>query len=241
LKGGFPQAFLTENNLAWADWMSAFIKTYVDRDFRILFGLNLNTIIISKLWQMIAYNQGNIWNAELYSNSLGVSAPTVNRYFEFLEGAFLVHRLQAYTANTNKRMVKAPKVYVRDSGIVHYINRINDIDILYSHPIIGVSWEAYVIQQIYASKSESLDMYYYRTQNGAEVDLLLVKANLPVACIEIKLSGLPSLSRGFYNCINDLGTTQNFVITPNSDTYPYKNCLICNLEVFLKHHLALIG
>jgi predicted AAA+ superfamily ATPase len=238
LKGGFPQAFLTENSLAWADWMAAFIKTYTERDFRLLFGLNLNSITIAKLWQMLAYNQGNIWKAEMYANSLGVSAPTANRYFEFLEGAFLVHRLQAFTANTNKRMVKAPKVYVKDSGIVHYVNRITDNDTLQSHPIIGASWEGYVIQQIYASRPEGMDMYYYRTQNGAEVDVVLVKANQPVACIEIKLSNAPTVSRGFYNCIEDLGTTKNYVITPSSDTYPIKNIWVCSLEDFLKKYLG---
>ncbi len=238
LKGGFPQAFLTENNLAWADWMAAFIKTYTERDFRLLFGVNLNSVAIAKLWQMLAYNQGNIWKAEMYANSLGVSAPTANRYFEFLEGAFLVHRLQAFTANTNKRMVKAPKVYVKDSGIVHYVNRITDNDTLQSHPIIGASWEGYVIQQIYASRPEGIDMFYYRTQNGAEVDVVLVKANQPVACIEIKLSNAPAVSRGFYNCIDDLETTQNYVITPSSDTYPIKNIWVCSLEHFLQKFLG---
>lgn len=238
LKGGFPQAFLTENNLAWADWMAAFIKTYTERDFRLLFGVNLNSVAIAKLWQMLAYNQGNIWKAEMYANSLGVSAPTANRYFEFLEGAFLVHRLQAFTANTNKRMVKAPKVYVKDSGIVHYVNRITDNDTLQSHPIIGASWEGYVIQQIYANRPEGMDMYYYRTQNGAEVDVVLIKANQPVACTEIKLSNAPTVSRGFYNCIDDLGTTKNYVITPSSDTYPIKNIWVCSLEDFLKKYLV---
>ncbi len=238
LKGGFPQAFLTENNWAWGDWMTAFIKTYTERDFRLLFGVNLNSVAIAKLWQMLAYNQGNIWKAEMYANSLGVSAPTANRYFEFLEGAFLVHRLQAFTGNTNKRMVKAPKVYVKDSGLVHYINRINDNDTLQSHPIIGASWEGYVIQQIYAHKSDDLEMYFYRTQNGAEVDVVLVRANQPVACVEIKLSNAPTVSRGFYNCIDDLGTSKNYVITPSSDTYPIKNVWVCNVEDFLKKYLG---
>jgi uncharacterized protein len=238
LKGGFPQAFFTENNLAWVDWMAAFIKTYTERDFRLLFGVNLNSVAIAKLWQMLAYNQGNIWKAEMYANSLGVSAPTANRYFEFLEGAFLVHRLQAFTGNTNKRMVKAPKVYVKDSGLVHYINRINDNDTLQSHPIIGASWEGYVIQQIYANKSDDLEMYFYRTQNGAEVDVVLVRANQPVACVEIKLSNAPTVSRGFYNCIDDLGTSKNYVITPSSDTYPIKNIWVCNVEDFLKKYLG---
>jgi uncharacterized protein len=241
LKGGFPQAFLTPSIQAWEDWMASFIKTYVERDFRLLFGLNLNTIIISKLWQMLAYNQGSAWKAELYANSLGVSAPTANRYFEFLEGAFLVHRLPAFIPNTNKRMVKAPKVYVKDSGFVHYIHRINSIDNLYSHPIIGMSWEAYVIQQIYASKPDNYDLYYYRTQNGAEVDLIIAKANQPLACIEIKLSNAPIVTRGFYNCIEDLGTSQNFVITPSSDSYPNKNSLVCNLEDFLKIYMGEIS
>jgi len=237
LKGGFPQAFLTENNMAWSDWMASFIKTYTERDFRLLFGINLNSVAIAKLWQMLAYNQGNIWKAEMYANSLGVSAPTANRYFEFLEGAFLVHRLQAFTGNTNKRMVKAPKVYVKDSGLVHYMNRINDNDTLQSHPIIGASWEGYVIQQIYASKPEDMEIYFYRTQNGAEVDVVLAKANQPIACIEIKLSNAPAVSRGFYNCIDDLGTTKNYIIIPSSDTYPIKNIWVCNLEVFLMKFL----
>jgi len=239
-KGGFPQAFLTQSELEWEDWMSAFIKTYVERDFKLLFGSNINTVTISKLWQMLAYNQGSIWNAELYANSLGVSAPTANRYFEFLEGAYLVHRLPSFIPNINKRMVKAPKIYIRDSGFVHFINRINNIENLYSHPIIGQSWEGYVIQQIYARKLASTEMHYYRTQNGAEVDIILSKALKPIACIEIKLSNSPVISRGFYNAIKDLNTMDNFVITPNSETYPHKNSLVCSLAYFLKNHLARI-
>jgi predicted AAA+ superfamily ATPase len=240
-KGGFPQAFLSESNQAWADWMSSFIKTYVERDFRLLFGIEINSVIIGKLWQMLAYNQGNIWKAEFYANSLGVSAPTANRYFEFLEGAFLVHRLQAFTGNVNKRMVKAPKVYVKDSGLVHFINKVFDFETLQGHPIIGTSWEGYVIQQIYACKSEGIELFYYRTQNGAEVDLILAKGNVPIACIEIKLSNAPSISKGFYNCVNDLGTLKNYVITPNSDVYPVKNTWVCSLQYFLENYLKEIN
>ena len=239
-KGGFPQAFLAPTEHAWVDWMGAFIKTYVERDFSLLFGANLNAVAIGKLWQMLAHNQGSIWKAELYANSLGVSAPTAMRYFEFLEGAFLVHRLQAYTGNVNKRMVKAPKVYVKDSGLVHYVNRAYNYDTLLSHPIIGASWEGYVIQQIYSNKPEDVELFYYRTQNGAEADVVLVRGGNPIACIEIKLSNAPSVSKGFYNCIADLATTKNYVITPASDTYPLKSAWVCNIYTFLTQYLKQI-
>jgi predicted AAA+ superfamily ATPase len=239
-KGGFPQAFLAPTEQAWIDWMGAFIKTYIERDFSLLFGVNLNSVAIGKLWQMLAHNQGNIWKAELYANSLGVSAPTAMRYFEFLEGAFLVHRLKSYTGNVNKRMVKAPKVYVKDSGLVHYVNRAYNYDTLLSHPIIGASWEGYVIQQIYSNKPEDVEMYYYRTQNGAEADVVLVRGGKPISCIEMKLSNAPSVSRGFYNCINDLETTKNYVITPASDTYPLKNAWVCSIYIFLTQYLKAI-
>ncbi len=239
-RGGFPQSFLAANNQDAQDWMQDFIKTYVERDFRMLFGYDLNPSIISRLWQMLAYAQGGIWNAESYSRSLGITAPVVNRYLDFMEGAFLMRKLQPWFVNVQKRLVKAPKIYVRDSGLVHAMNRVANLTDLVGHPIVGGSWEGYVIEQVAKALPEDTTVYYYRTHNGAEADLVLVRAMQPVAAIEIKLSNAPTISKGFYSSIADLGTEKNFVITPYSDSWPVKNITVCSLKTFLSEKLTKI-
>lgn len=237
-RGGFPTALLAETNADFTDWADGYIRSYAERDLRMLFGYDLNTSIISRLWQMIAAAQSGLWNAESYSRALGVTAPVVNRYLDFMEGAFLVRKLQPWFTNVQKRLVKAPKVYVRDSGLTHALNRISDYDMLLGHPIAGGSWEGYVIEQIMAKAGDDIKPYFYRTHNGAEADLVLVKGNVPVCCIEIKLTNAPTISRGFHSSIADIGTDKNFIVTPGSDTYPGgKNITVCSLKYFMKNYL----
>ncbi len=236
-RGGFPSAFLGETDTDAQEWARDFVKTYVERDFRMLFGYELNSSIIGRLWQMLAYNHSGLWNSESYARSLGVTSPVVNRYLDFMEGAFLVRKLQPWFNNGGKRLVKSPKIYIRDSGLVHTMNTVTKYDDLSGHPIVGASWEGYVCEQIIKSLPDSIRAYFYRTHNGAEADLILVKAMKPIAAIEIKLSNAPSISKGFYTSISDLDTENNYVITPNSDTWPVKNITVCSLKQFLAKEL----
>lgn len=236
-RGGFPNALLAENDYDFNDWAQAYVRSYIERDLRLLFGFDLNMTISGKLWKMIAYAQSGIWNAESYARALGVTAPVVNRYLDFLEGAFLIRKLQPWFVNIQKRLVKSPKIYVKDSGLVHHLNGIANYDNLVGHLVAGGSWEGYIIEQICANLAEGIQPYFYRTHNGAEVDLVLVNGNLPICAIEIKLTNAPSISRGFHSSIADLGTVHNFVITPSSDTYPVGNVMVCSIKYFLDNYL----
>ncbi len=153
-RGGFPNAFLAPDDHLFADWAESFVRSYIELDFNHLFGYNLNPSLMNRLWQMIAYNQSHIWNGEEFSRSLGVTTPVTNRYLEILEGAFLVRRLLPWFVNNGKRLVKTPKIYLRDTGVLHYLNRVTNYDDLQGHPIVGASWESYVIEQIILQKNQ---------------------------------------------------------------------------------------
>jgi predicted AAA+ superfamily ATPase len=238
-RGGFPNALTSENDQAFSSWAEHFIRAYIQRDLALLFGVNLSEVITRNFWYMLAANNGGIWTAENYARSLGVSSPTVKRYLDFLEGAFMIRSLPAWYVNVEKRVVKAPKVYIRDSGLLHELNRIRNSRELPLHLIAGSSWEGYVIEQIYQLKPRHLEMYYYRTHNGAECDLVLVNGLKPVVAIEIKYSNTPSLSKGFYNVLDDLKVKKSFVITPGEKHYPLGEItMVCGLEFFLKNSLG---
>jgi len=238
-RGGFPSALTSETDEAFSRWAEHFIQAYIQRDLALLFGVSLSEVIIRNFWYMLAANNGSIWTAENYARALGVSSPTVKRYLDFLEGAFMIRRLPAWFINMEKRVVKAPKVYIRDSGLLHELNRIRNSRQLPLHLIVGSSWEGYVIEQIYQLKPRRLEMYYYRTHNGAECDLILVNGLTPVAAIEIKYSNTPSLSKGFYNVIDDLKIEKSFVITPGDKRYPLgETTVVSGLQFFLENTLA---
>ena len=218
-RGGFPLALTASNDEAFRRWAENFIRTYVERDLSFLFGVSLSEKIIRNFLYMLAAQQGGIWNAESYARALGVNGHTVKRYLEFLEGAFLIRQLNAWYVNTTKRLVKAPKIYLRDSGLLHTLNRVPSAKQLPLQLIVGASWEGYVIEQVSQLKPEHIDLYYYRTHNGAECDLLLVSGLHPVMAIEIKFSSNPSLSKGFYTVMDDLKLEKGFVIVPEGEPY----------------------
>lgn len=238
LRGGFPTPLLARNEKAAAEWISSFIRSYVERDLSALFGVDLTSNIISRLLSMLAHINGSVWNAEMISRSLGITAPTVNRYVDFLEGAFLVHRLPAFYVNTKKRLVKAPKVYIRDSGLLHVLSNTYNMALLKGHPVVGSSWEGYIVEQIKQLKPAGLDMYYYRTQAGAEYDIVLAKGIHPIACIEVKLNNAPAISKGNMESIATLQTKKNFVVVPDVDEFKTKDgIIICNAKSLLTKHL----
>ncbi len=241
-RGGFPEPLLAKTDRFYNSWADNFIHSYAERDLNFLFGVDLAASLVQKLWKMLAHGNGGIWSAETYARSLGVTGPTVSRYLDYLEGAYLVRRLQPWFLNAKKRLIKSPKVYLRSTGILHKLLNISSWDDLQGHPGVGTSWESYVIEQIFQLKPAGTDIYYYRTQNGAECDVVIVKGIKPIACIEIKYTDAPSVSKGFYSCIEDLGSTQNFVMTPSSTTYKKgDNVVVTGLKDFLLKILHSLG
>lgn len=238
LRGGFPSALLARNEKAASEWTSSFIRSYVERDLSALFGVDLTSNIISRLLSMLAHINGSVWNAEMIGRSLGITAPTVNRYIDFLEGAFLIHRLPSFYINTKKRLVKAPKIYIRDSGLLHQLSGVHNMVSLKGHPVVGSSWEGYIVEQVKQLKLRGIDMYYYRTQAGSEYDMVLAKGIHPVACIEVKLNNAPAISKGNLQSIADLKTKKNFIIVPDVEEYKTRDgIIICNTAVFFIRHL----
>jgi uncharacterized protein len=235
LRGGFPSSTLAKSDAQSEKWVESFIETYIQRDMSFIFTTEINSRILRYLWAMIGNNQGNIWNAETYARAIGISAPTVVRYLDFLEAAYLVRRLHPFSININKRLVKAPKVYIRDTGVLHSLCNINSMALLKSNVLIGASWEGYVIEEICKVLPKDIFPFYYRTQAGTECDLVLVRGISVVACIEIKHSNSPVLTKGFFESLKDLNPKKSFVITPNSASYKLKNgSVVISLENYLK-------
>lgn len=233
-RGGFPEALTSASDQAFLRWADNFIKAYIERDLALLFGVNLSETIIRNFWYMLAGQNGGIWNSVHYASALGISGPTVKRYLDFMEGAYLVRQLPAWYVNVKKRVLKAPKVYIRDTGLLHALNRIRRADDLPMHLSVGSSWESYVIEQISQLKPEHLELYYYRSHHGAECDLILVDGIKPVMAVEIKFSLKPKVSKGFYIVLEDLGIERAFVITPSEENYPLdKKITVTGLRQFL--------
>jgi predicted AAA+ superfamily ATPase len=183
---------------------------------------------------MLAYNNSNLWNAETFARALNVTAPTVHKYLDYLEGAFLIRRLQPWHVNINRRLVKAPKVYIRDSGLLHRLADITSMEALKGNIIIGASWEGYVIEQIAQALPESISMFFYRTHDGAEMDLVLVQRNKVIQAIEIKTGNQTLPKKGFYESIKALQPLKSFIISPDGEAYPIqKNILSCSLIYYL--------
>ena len=159
-RGGFPTALTSGTDQQFSLWAENFIRAYIERDLNLLFGVNLSEILIRNFWYMLAANTGSIWTAENYAIALGVSSTTIKRYLDFMEGAFMVRQLPAWYINVGKRVVKAPKVYIRDSELLHQLNRIKSSSELPLNLIVGASWKGYVIEQIYQLKPRHLEMYY---------------------------------------------------------------------------------
>jgi predicted AAA+ superfamily ATPase len=234
LKGGFPDAFLSRDTEIWRLWLDNFIKTYINTDLPIL-GLDINRNTIRNLWTMLSHVNAQVVNYSNIARSLSVSSTTLKKYIDFLENAFLIRQLQPFYPNIKKRIVKAPKVYLRDTGILHNLLNINSPNELDGNPIKGNSWEGYVIEQVLQIAGSPYESYFYRTHQGAECDLVLTKSSKPVFAIEIKLSAAPSLTRGNKIAFEDIKAEKNFIIVPGNEEYQIsENITACGLRCFLE-------
>lgn len=240
VKGGFPKVLFAKNDELARRWMENFISTYLNRDLLQL-GLNASPKIIRNLWTMMAHLNGQLLNATTLGNSLGISTPTVKRYIDFLEDAFLLKSLHPFSWNMQKRLVKTPKVYLTDTGILHHLSGVTDFNNLSGNPLVGSSWESFVVNQILALKKNPVDLYFYRTHQGTEVDLVFTKGLTVVATAEIKYSNSPQLTKGNFQAFDDLNAPMNYVITPSSDDYLFKERVrICSLKAFVTNYLPFV-
>lgn len=231
--GGFPDALLSKSLKIQRVWLRNFIQTYVERDLPML-GLDIDRMVIQKLWTMSAHFHGNVLNMSNLAKSLELSSTTIKKYLSFLEQAFLIRQLQPYSINIKKRLVKSPKLYLRDSGVLHYLLGIRSEDDLQLSPIVGNSWEGYAVEQICQLTENEYEPYFYRTHHGAECDLVLVRSGKPAYGIEIKYTASPKLSKGNLQSFEDLQTKQNFIITPSTDHYDISDHVsVCSLPYFL--------
>ncbi|MBN2681723.1 MAG: ATP-binding protein [Bacteroidales bacterium] len=231
LRGGFPLSLFAKTDESSFEWRKNFILTFLERDLR-NFGFNIPPQTLGRLWKMVAHINGQIINYSQLSNSLGVSDTTVKNYLDVLSGTFMLRTLQPYHFNIKKRLIKSPKLYFRDTGILNTLLNIIDFNELFSHPTYGSSWELLCLENILGSLS-NWESFFYRTSNGNEIDLLLAKGNKRIA-IEFKTSISPSVSKGFWNSLEDLNIDNAFIIAPVTQSYPYKNGVwVYPIEEFL--------
>ena len=235
--GGFPQAMLAGKPAFAERWLESFIKTFIQRDLQEL-GHQISAPLVARMLEMIASLHGTMLNQSNLGRSLGVSQPTISRYLDLLEGGFIIQRLQPYYINVGKRLVKQPRVYLRDSGILHHLLSIGAMEKLLGNSIIGASWEGYVVEQIRRVSDGKAKLYYYRTHKGAESDMILVTAQGRY-CVEIKRSA--QIARGFHEVIKDVEPESSYVIVPDGESYPTKDKInVVNLDTFLKETLPVM-
>ncbi len=220
LRGGFPDSFLAANEHDSQHFRHSFIRTYLERDIP-QFGFRVAAETMERLWTMLAHQQGALLNVAQLAASLGVSSPSTQHYLDLLVDLLLVRRLPPYYTNVGKRLVKSPRVYIRDSGLVHALLRIGDWHTLMGHPVLGASWEGFVIENLLAVIPYPVQASFYRTAAGAEMDLVLeLGGNLGLWAIEIKRNLAPTPSKGFYHARQDLQPSRTFIVYPGQDRYP---------------------
>ena len=226
LRGGFPSSFTASDDAASLEWRRNFIRTYLERDIPQL-GPRIPAETLRRLWIMLAHDQGGMVNAARLAAALGVSGQTVGRYIDLLCDLLLVRRLTPWASNAGKRMVKSPKVYVRDSGLVHALLGIATLDDLLAHPVAGMSWEGWVIENLIAAAPAGTEAFCYRTSAGAEIDLVLELRPGKRWAFECKRSLTPTPARGFHEGCKDLNPERKLVIYPGVDSYPLGQDVEC--------------
>ncbi len=222
LRGGFPNSLLSGDDVESLEWRRNFIKTYLERDIPQL-GPRIPSETLERFWIMLAHNQGAVFNAAQMARNIEVSGVTIKNYLDLMVDLLLVRKIKPYIFNIGKRLVKAPKVYVRDSGITHALLNIHNYNDLLAHPVVGGSWEGFIIENIMSVAAPNVNAYFYRTADGAEIDLLLEFSITELWAVEIKRNAAPNLSKGFYTACADVKATRKYVVYSGQDTFKIKN------------------
>lgn len=219
LRGGFPDSLLADNDAASLRWRKNFTRSYLERDVP-MFAPRMPAATIGRLWTMLAHGHGTLLNAARLAQALGVTAPMVVRYIDLLVDLLLVRRLQPWSGNLGKRLVRSPKIYVRDAGLVHGLLDIGTLDQLLGHPVAGASWEGVIIEALIDAAGPHANASFYRTADGAEIDLVIERGGRAAFAIEIKRSTAPKIESGFYIGANDIGAERRLVVYPGTEAYP---------------------
>jgi predicted AAA+ superfamily ATPase len=218
LRGGFPESLLAPSTVRSLRWRRDFIRTYLERDIP-QFGRRIAAETLRRFWGMLAHHQGGVLNVAQFARNLGVDGKTAAAYLDLLVDLLLVRRLSPWHANVGKRLVRSPKVYVRDSGLVHALLAIPDKEALLAHPVVGQSWEGFVVENLLDCAPEGVQGYFYRSGGGAEIDLLLAWPGGELWAIEIKRSLAPKVERGFHAACDDLRPARKLVVYPGAESY----------------------
>jgi hypothetical protein len=222
LRGGFPDSLLAQDDQASLDWRRDFIRSYLERDVP-MFAPRLAAETVGRLWLMLAHSQGGLLNQARLASALGVTNPTIDRYIDLLVDLQLVRRLRPWSANTGKRLVKSPKLTIRDSGLLHGLLQLETLDSVLGHPVAGASYEGFCIENLIQAAGPRFTPYFYRTQVGAEIDLVLEKGGQAVIAIEIKRSTVPGVEKGFALACDDLQIEHRYVVYPGNETIPLRH------------------
>ena len=233
VRGGFPGSYLAPDDQLSFAWRGDFLRTYLERDIP-QFGSRVPAETLRRFWTMLAHNQATTLNAAALAQSLGIDGKSVARYLDLLVNLLLVYRLPPWAQNAGKRLVKAPKVFVRDTGLVHALLGLVNKEQLLSHPVAGPSWESFVIENLLRLLPQGGSANFYRTAAGAEIDLVLTLPGGQLWAVEIKRSSAPQVARGFYQACADLQPTRRFVVYPGTERFP----LNAETEVLSLPHLA---
>lgn len=216
LRGGFPRSFLAAHDEASLAWRDNFIRTFLERDMGLL-GFGYAPAAMARFWTMLSHYHGQLWNAAELAASFGVTARTVNRYLDALEQTYMVRRLLPWHANVGKRLVKSPKIYIRDSGLFHALQRIGSMHELFHHPKLGASWEGFVLEQVMALLGLR-DAYFYHVHGGSELDLFFLHHGKRIG-VEVKREDAPRMTRSMHVALADLALDRLFVIYPGTQRY----------------------
>lgn len=234
LRGGFPDSYLANTDDESWNWRSDFISSYVEKDIPLM-GPQIASTTMRRLWSMLAHNNAQQVNLSKLGESLGFNYKTIKNYIDTLTDFYMLRQIQPWSGNSKKRLVKAPKIYLRDSGLAHRFLNISDFESLLGHPAIGASWEAFILENILNQLSNKWSYSYYRTSAQAEVDLVLEGPKNEVWAIEIKRSSAPKVSKGFHYACTDIKATQKFIIYPGEDNFPIAHHIeVMSLIEFLK-------
>lgn len=225
VRGGLPDSFLAPSDQISIEWRQSYIKTCLERDIPQL-DSRIPTETLRRLLTMLAYNQGEILNISRLASNLGIHAQTVMRYLDFLKDLFLLRKLMPWHNNLGKRLIRSPKIYLRDSGILHSLLNIPTLDTLFGHPLIGKSWEGFVIDNLLSFLPLGAEIYFYRSVRGAEIDLIIKHPDQRLIAIEIKRSSAPKLEKGFHEACKDVNPTHRYVVYDGNDSFPLRDNVI---------------
>lgn len=235
LQGGYPVSYQNETDISF-DWRLNYIRTFLEQDIPAL-GIRVPAETLRRFWVMMAHSNGSVLNASKLASSMGVSVPTIKHYLDILEGTFVIRRLPPFFSNTKKRLIKSPKIYIRDTGLIHCLLGIESYNDLLGHPALGASYEAFIIASV-MEHFPRFNASFYRSSGGAEIDLILERGSNKIA-IEIKSSSAPALTRGFFEGLEVVKADKAFVIAPVNQPYLLKNDVwVYDLENFLKLDLG---